>query len=80
MTLACVVLYNIWINVYYETPKNWDINYQSDLKHRSREKVAQLLMLTDYQPKRDTCKQAAKIRDAFCRKFWAEHEMGKNQT
>ena len=54
--------------------------YTYTLKRRPRGEVAQLLMLPDCHPKRDTSKQAAKIKHALCRKFWAEHAMGNNQT
>ena len=77
MTLACIVLHIICIDINNETPRNWDINYDSHLERRPREEVVQLLVLTDCHPSRETSTQAAKVRDALCCKFWAEHEMGK---
>ena len=32
MTLACIGLHNICIDIHYEIPKNWDINYDSNLQ------------------------------------------------
>ena len=69
MTLAFIVLLNRCIDNHDETPKNWNINYDSHLQRRPREKVAQMLMLADCHPNTDTFKQFAKSRHALCRKF-----------
>ena len=62
MTLASIALHNVWIDVHDETPKNWDINYDSHLQRRPRQNVAQLLMLAGCHPK----------MDVLCRKLFIE--------
>ena len=32
MTVACIGLHNVCIDIHYEIPKNWDINYDSNLQ------------------------------------------------
>lgn len=75
MSLACVVLHNICIDMDDKINKNWDAGYDPKTnKRRPQDQVKDLLHMTKCRKVPDTCKSATKIRDCLKNKFWKEKQ------
>ena len=75
MSLACVVLHNICIDLNDNIKKHWDAGYDPKTnKRRPQDQVRDLLHMTKCKRVPDTCKNAAKIRDCLKDKFWKENK------
>ena len=75
MSLACVVLHNICIDLDDKTNRNWDVGYdQATNKRRPSGEARNLLHMTKCRRIPDTCKNAADARDSLKNKFWQEKQ------
>lgn len=75
MSLACVVLHNICIDLDDNMNKTWDAGYDPKTnKRRPADEVREILQMTKCKKVPDTCTNAIKIRDCLKSKFWQEKQ------
>ena len=77
MSLACIVLHNICIDLNDRGTPAWDLSINNETQRkRPREEVRDLLHMTRCRCIPDSSKSAVKIRDCLKKKFWDE-KLGK---
>lgn len=77
VTLACMVLHNIYISRKDTVAKKLDLSIDPTTNgKRDRETVRELLQMTSCQKVKDTLSEAGIIRDALADKLWLEKETG----
>ena len=75
MSLACIVLHNICIDLDDKMSKNLDYCYdQATNQRRSSDEVRGLLQMTHSRKVPDTCKNAIITRETLSNMFWTEKE------
>ena len=75
MSLACIVLHNICIDLDNKMSKNLDYSYDlATNQRRSSDEVKGLLQMTYTRKVADTCKHAIIIRETLSNMFWTEKE------
>ena len=74
MTLACIVLHNICIELEDATPNCWDETVDDMERKRPQDEVIDCLIMTNSSRSRDNNFEAGKIRDALKQKFFLEKQ------
>ena len=76
MTLACIVLHNICIDLSDTTPTSWDLNYDDNGGQRRPEaEVREILKMRAFPPLRGSVNgRANKVRKTLKEKFWREKQ------
>ena len=75
MSLACVVLHNICIDMEDKGVRNWDVGYdQRTNRRRPVTEIRDLLHMTKCRKTPDACINAASIRDLLKSEFWQEKQ------
>lgn len=75
MSLACVVLHNICIDMEDKAPISWDLTYDANTQQKQpRELVRELLNMRDCKRMRDTSAEATAVRECLKSKFWSENQ------
>ena len=72
MTLACIVLHNICIELEDTIPNCWDETVDQMGRKRPQDEVRELLIMTNSPQSRDNNFEAGKIRDTLKQKFFLE--------
>ena len=75
MSLACVVLHNICIDLEAKAPIAWDLRFDANTQQkRPREAVRELLSMRNCRRMRDTSVEAKAVRECLKSKFWSEKQ------
>ena len=75
MSLACIVLHNLCIDVSDQGRLAWDVTYDPVTnKKRPREVIQDMLHMTRCKKVADNSRNAAIIRDCLKNKFWGEKQ------
>eukprot|EP00112_Aurelia_sp_Birch-Aquarium-sp1_P012779 Seg2692.1 transcript_id=Seg2692.1/GoldUCD/mRNA.D3Y31 product="hypothetical protein" protein_id=Seg2692.1/GoldUCD/D3Y31 len=75
MSLACVVLHNICIDLEDRAPISWDLRFDASTQQkRPREVVRELLNMRNCRRMRDTSAEAKSVRECLKSKFWSEKQ------
>ena len=73
MSIACIILHNICIDLEDKGPRAWDMTIDDETqKRRPSETVRNMLHLTRCRKIPDSSKKATSIRDHLRNKFWKE--------
>ena len=70
MTLACIVLHNICIELEDATPNCWDETVDGMGRKRQQDEVRKILIMKNSPQSRDNNFEAGKIRNALKQKFF----------
>ena len=75
MSLACVVLHNICIELEDKAQISWDLSFDAETqKKRPQEVVRELLQMRGCRRRRDTSSEAEAVRECLTSKFWSENQ------
>eukprot|EP00112_Aurelia_sp_Birch-Aquarium-sp1_P024670 Seg7883.2 transcript_id=Seg7883.2/GoldUCD/mRNA.D3Y31 product="hypothetical protein" protein_id=Seg7883.2/GoldUCD/D3Y31 len=75
MSLACIVLHNLCIDVCDQGRLAWDVTYDPMTnKKRPREVIRNMLHMTKCKKVVDNSRNATIIRDCLKKKFWDEKQ------
>jgi len=73
MSLACIILHNVCIDLEDQGNRGWDLTVdETTQKRRPREVVRNMLHMTKCRKIPDSSRKATQIRDNFKNKFWNE--------
>ena len=72
MTLACIELHNICIELEDAAPNCWDETVDDMERKRPQDEVVDCLIMTNSSQSRDNTVEAGKIRDALMSSFYGK--------